>query len=263
MGGWSGVAMQNLGVSLWACAEQGRRNARQVALTSRRICPLGAPQLKCSSPEIKCGCSKCAGTLYVFLMVCAGVLYMRYHQPGSGSSALPILAALGGLVLTAIGEPGDQAVSPACVDTSLACGRACPCVRAHAHPDTLLLLLASGVLAVQASAWRSPLLQDGASCSSSSCCLLQPRPPCWRCPFGTPRSASRCAGCRLWFACGFPCFSELSSCLALRITAWQVGADCHGERQIGAACLLLHRSPSFRSRQHAASDSPSCWQRPW
>lgn len=46
-----------------------------------------------------------AGTLYVFLMVCSGVLYMRYHQPGSGSSALPILAALGGLVLTAIGEP--------------------------------------------------------------------------------------------------------------------------------------------------------------
>ncbi|KAL4420141.1 hypothetical protein ABPG77_010357 [Micractinium sp. CCAP 211/92] len=43
------------------------------------------------------------GTLYVFLMVCSGVLYMRYHQPGSGSSALPILAALGGLVLTAIG----------------------------------------------------------------------------------------------------------------------------------------------------------------
>ncbi|KAL4458687.1 hypothetical protein ABPG75_013552 [Micractinium tetrahymenae] len=43
------------------------------------------------------------GTLYVFLMVCSGVLYMRYHQPGSGSSPIPILAALAGLVLTAIG----------------------------------------------------------------------------------------------------------------------------------------------------------------
>lgn len=45
-----------------------------------------------------------AGTLYVFINVCAGVLYMRFHQPGSGSSGTPILAALLALVLLALGE---------------------------------------------------------------------------------------------------------------------------------------------------------------
>ncbi|PRW59844.1 transcription elongation factor SPT5-like protein 1 [Chlorella sorokiniana] len=34
------------------------------------------------------------GTLYVFICVCSGTLYNRYHQPGSGSSAKPVLAAL-------------------------------------------------------------------------------------------------------------------------------------------------------------------------
>lgn len=66
----------------------------------------------------------------MFLMVCSGVLYMRFHQPGSGSSAALILAALGGLVLTAIGEPGSaeglrwlwswvSRLPSACVQTSV------------------------------------------------------------------------------------------------------------------------------------------------
>ncbi|EFN50706.1 hypothetical protein CHLNCDRAFT_7483, partial [Chlorella variabilis] len=43
------------------------------------------------------------GTLYVFFTVCAGVLYMRFHQRDSGSSPVPVLAALAGLVVTALG----------------------------------------------------------------------------------------------------------------------------------------------------------------
>lgn len=44
-----------------------------------------------------------AGTLYVFLMVCSGVLFLRFHQPGSGSSPLPILSAIGGMVAMSLG----------------------------------------------------------------------------------------------------------------------------------------------------------------
>jgi APA family basic amino acid/polyamine antiporter len=44
------------------------------------------------------------GTLYVFLLVCAGVLFRRYHQRGSGSRPRLVLGAIAGLVLTALGE---------------------------------------------------------------------------------------------------------------------------------------------------------------
>ncbi|KAI7841378.1 hypothetical protein COHA_004996 [Chlorella ohadii] len=43
------------------------------------------------------------GTLYVFICVCSGTLYNRYHQPGSGSSARPVLAALLAMILLAAG----------------------------------------------------------------------------------------------------------------------------------------------------------------
>lgn len=43
------------------------------------------------------------GTLYVFSMVCGGVLFLRYHQPGSGSSPAPILTILVGMTLAAVG----------------------------------------------------------------------------------------------------------------------------------------------------------------
>lgn len=50
-------------------------------------------------------CFHLAGTLYVFILVCSGVLYMRFHTPGSGSSPTPILAALLAMVLLALGAP--------------------------------------------------------------------------------------------------------------------------------------------------------------
>jgi APA family basic amino acid/polyamine antiporter len=48
------------------------------------------------------------GTLYVFLTVNAGTLYNRYHQRSSGSSPLPVLAAVLGLVLTSLGECAER-----------------------------------------------------------------------------------------------------------------------------------------------------------
>ena len=45
-----------------------------------------------------------AGTLYVFIMVCSGVLYMRYHQRGSGSSSAPILTRILAMLLASLGE---------------------------------------------------------------------------------------------------------------------------------------------------------------
>jgi APA family basic amino acid/polyamine antiporter len=52
------------------------------------------------------------GTLYVFLMVCAGTIFNRCHQPGSGSSPAPVLAAVAGLILTALGERQGMSASP-------------------------------------------------------------------------------------------------------------------------------------------------------
>lgn len=174
MTGWMPCHAEVQRHMLWCCSSAWRGRIIPLLRYRRLNLPATPPPLF-------------AGTLYVFICVCSGTLYNRYHQPGSGSSARPVLAALLAMIACSLGELLASRACKGC--TFVGC---CAVMRLGAQGHILLTDMQASALPPNPP--RSPLLAltQASACPSHSALA---GPPSWSfcCSFAWQRAA--CTSC--------------------------------------------------------------------